>query len=323
MPVARLRIDGAAGLRGPTRQRREQRVGVGQGSELRGKLGVDRRRAHQARRQGQVVFFGELPGKRLLAEQVVGDVVGRAVQDLLAVVAGIEPRAMVHRLAHEVVAADLRLAEEHGIVGHGDVGHAVAVAQEEIRHGRLVAAGQAVAPHPPLLDVRGLHHQRVAHEPTGGEAAGGMRRPGWRVRSAVHPHRPEPFRRLAVDVDGDQPLRPRVTVLPDPEVAGRAHLVRRDISLALVVAQRHPGRVVGQRPQPAGFVQREAAVIGDLVPGAALVGVFVQDARPVAGQIDDRRRRRALAARPGLLTVERCADEGEAGTDNCANVGHG
>ena len=77
-----------------------------------------------------------------------------------------------------------------------------------------------------------------------------------------------------------------VALLPDAEVAERAHLVRREVRLALMVAQRDAGRVVRQRPQPAGLVEREAAVVGELRPGATLHRVLVQDGRPVAAQID-------------------------------------
>ena len=97
-----------------------------------------------------------------------------------------------------------------------------------------------------------------------------------------------PFGRLRPDVDGDQALRVCLALFPDPEIAERAHLVRREIRLALMMPQRDAGRVVRQRPESAGLVERKAAVVGDLGAGAALHEVLVQHRRPVAAQIDRR-----------------------------------
>ena len=86
-----------------------------------------------------------------------------------------------------------------------------------------------------------------------------------------------------------QSLRVFLALLPDPEIAERAHLVRREIGLALMVSQRDARRIVGQRPESAGLVEWKAAVVGDLRARSSLHEVFVQDRRPVAAQIDRRR----------------------------------
>ena len=55
-----------------------------------------------------------------------------------------------------------------------------------------------------------------------------------------------------------------------------------------MVTQRHARGVVRERPQPAGFVERKAAEVGDLGSRATLHEVFVQCRRPVAAQINGR-----------------------------------
>src|SRR5207244_9806107 len=97
--------------------------------------------------------------------------------------------------------------------------------------------------------------------PAGGEAAERVRGPGWWMGTPIHPDHPMAFGDLRPPVDRHQPLRVRITLLPRAEVAGRAHLVRRHVSITLMMAQRHTRWIVGERPQTSGFVQREAAVI--------------------------------------------------------------
>ena len=196
-----------------------------------------------------LVPVAELLQERILAKRVVRHPVGRAAQNLLAVVAGEQPALMVHGLAEEIRAPDFRFREVHRIGDDRRVREVVAVADEELHDRRLVAFRQPVAAQPALLEVGGLHLERLADEASGRKAHPGVRRVGRRVRPAVHPDRAMAFERLVVPVNGDEPLRVRVSFFPRARVADRAHGVRRDVAVALVVAQRDARRVVGQREE--------------------------------------------------------------------------
>ena len=114
----------------------------------------------------------------------------------------------------------------------------VAMADEELDHRRLVALRRAVAAQPALLHVRRGHDRaalptkRPVENPlyVCGAQAGGCGRPSIQISST-------PFRRLSPHVDGDQPLVVRIALFPDSEVADGAHLVRSDVSVALMVTE--------------------------------------------------------------------------------------
>src|SRR5687767_540301 len=120
----------------------------------------------------------------------------------------------------------------------------IASPDEELLERRLVAFGNPVPREPALLQVRGTYRQRGAHETAGRESHPGMRSVGRRVWPTVHPDGSFPFERLAEPVNGDQLVRVRVAFLPRPRVAERAHLIRGDIAIALMMAQREPRRIV-------------------------------------------------------------------------------
>jgi hypothetical protein len=90
----------------------------------------------------------------------------------------------------EAVGLDERLGQVIGVLDHVDVGEVVPVADEALRHRRLVAERETVATDPPSFQVRGLHHQHVAVPLAGREALPGVRRELGRVRPAVHPDLP-------------------------------------------------------------------------------------------------------------------------------------
>ena len=163
---------------------------------------------------------------------------GGAPHDLLAVIAGIQPRAVIHRRAVVVVAAQLWFGHEHRIGDDGRVGQMIAVPHKELRDGRLVAFRRPVAPEPSLLEMRCVDDEGIADELAGGEATERVRCPGGWVGPAVHPDHAMAFRHLRPPVDGDEPLRVRVALFPRAEVACRAHLVRRHVRVALMIPQR-------------------------------------------------------------------------------------
>ena len=162
----------------------------------------------------------------------------------------------------------------------------IAVADEVIHHRRLIALRRPVAAQPALLHVGGFHNQNVADELARGESTEAMRSPSRRVRTAIHPNHTMAFGCLSPHVDGHQTVIVLVALFPNVEVARGAHLVGRNVGVALVMAKRETRNVVGKREQPARFVQCESAVIGDLRTATALQIVFVQNGSPIAGDVN-------------------------------------
>jgi hypothetical protein len=117
LTVARLAVQGSARFGGPARRGGEKRLSLGFGGRrhARVELGIHRHGAQQPGGQRDLVTGRELADERLLAEQVVRHEVVGAVEDLLAVVACVQPRARIHRLPGEVAAAHHRLGEIHGV----------------------------------------------------------------------------------------------------------------------------------------------------------------------------------------------------------------
>ena len=132
----------------------------------------------------------------------------------------------------------LRLGEVHGIGDHRGVRQVIAVADEELDERRLIALRQTVAPQPALLEMRRLHFERLPDETSGREAHPRVRRLRRRMRAAVHPDRAVSFERLVVPVNGDEPLRVRIALFPGARVADRPNGVRRDVAVALMMAER-------------------------------------------------------------------------------------
>src|SRR5258708_40340214 len=108
-----------------------------------------------------------------------------------------------------------------------------------------------------------VYQERAPHEPPGGISLISMRRPGGRMRAAIHPDNAVSLGGLSPDVKGDQLHGVGIAVFPDPEISNRAHLIRRDIAVALVVFQRQAGWVVGERPQASRLVDGESGIVAN------------------------------------------------------------
>src|ERR1700733_4506384 len=63
----------------------------------------------------------------------------------------------------------------------------ITVPNKMLHQRRLIAFRQTVAPHPALLDVCSVNSEYIAFPLAGGETHPGVRRPGGRMRPAVHP----------------------------------------------------------------------------------------------------------------------------------------
>src|SRR3989304_3693888 len=145
-----------------------------------------------------LVVSGARPGagERLLPERIVRHIVLGPVEDLFAVVAGIQPRSGIDRLPVEVVAADDGLAQEHRIGDDGDVGEVVTVPHEELREGGLIALRHAVAAAKgAALHVRGANHKAGPHELACREPSEGAWSPCRRGGTPGHPSNPLSFGR--------------------------------------------------------------------------------------------------------------------------------
>ena len=177
------------------------------------------------------LYFSEYSfDKRLLAERIVRHHIGRASSDLLTIVAGIQPRMMVAGLADIVVAADFRLGQKYGIGDHGGIGEMVAVTDDELRDGGLVALRRTVAAQPALLQVSRIDDQRISHEMACRKSGEAMGRPSGRVRAAIHPDDSVSFGGLGPHVDRDQLLSVRIPLLPGSKIPHGAHLVGHDVA---------------------------------------------------------------------------------------------
>ncbi len=195
---------------------------------------------------------------------------------------------MVGGLAEKVVAADFGFGEKDRIGDDRRIHQMVAMTDDEFHHIGLIAFGKPVAPQPTLLEVRRVDHERISHELARREPLIGMRGPGGRMRTAVHPDRPESLGSLRPDMNGDQLHGMRVPVFPNAEVSHGAHLIRRDVTIALVVLESQPRRIVRKGPQASGFVNGESGVVSNLGTGSPLQTILVDGRRPIARKVDGR-----------------------------------
>ena len=130
------------------------------------------------------------------------------------------------------------------------IGHDVAVADEVLDHGGVLAVGDAVAPDPLRLDVRGVDGQDVAVPLAGREPHPGVRRVFRRMRPAVHPDGSLLLVGADVALDRDELLRVRILLFPDPHLQRTAVDVRGDVDLALMLSQRQARGVPAVGVQP-------------------------------------------------------------------------
>ena len=196
----------------------------------------------------------------------------------------------------------------------------IAVAHEELDQRGLVAFRQAVSPQPSLLEVCRLHFQRLSNEPAGRKPHPRVRRPRGRMRTPVHPDRPMALERLVVPMDRHEALRVRVAFFPCSGVADRSNRVRRDVAVALVMAQGDARGVVREREESSGLVDRKSAVVAELGPGAPLHCVLVERRCPVSGDVESGRRHVGSTGR-GRLRQERRARRRD--EEDCDYLAHG
>src|SRR4029079_17055121 len=223
-------------------------------------FGIHRHSAEQARGKWQLVTSGKLPGKRLLAQWIVRHIVLRAIEDLLAIVARVKPRAGINRLPVEVIAANDRFAQEDRIGDDRDVRQVVVVPDEVLHQRGLIALWHAVAAAKrAVLHVCRANDESIPDELARREPPERVWCPCRRVRTPVHPNDPMSFRCLRPYMNRNQALRVFLTLFPDAEVTERSHLIRSEIGLTLMVPQRDARRVVRQRPESAGLIDRKAA----------------------------------------------------------------
>src|SRR4029453_16882961 len=130
----------------------------------------------------------------------------------------------------------------------------VTVPNEVLDELGLIAFRKAIAAQPPLLEVSGLHFERVANKPPRRKPHPGMRRVGRRMRSPIHPDRPLALEGLVIPVDGDKPVGVRITFLPGTRVSNRTNLAWCDVPVALMMPQRDARDVVRERKQTRGLV---------------------------------------------------------------------
>src|ERR1043166_1587663 len=205
-------------------------------------------------------FRSELFHVRVLADQVVRDDALLAIGDFIHVLARPEPRAVavLHAVVEdEVLRLDQRLGHVDRVPRVGDVREEVAVTEEMLRQRRLVALGQTVAPDPALLDMCRVDREHVAFELAGREAFPRMRGELRRMRTAVHPDRPRLLVRADVVLDGDEDLRVRIALFPNPQLQRTTIDVRGDMHLTLMLGERQPRWVPAEGPLTRAVVNRQ------------------------------------------------------------------
>src|SRR5712692_608253 len=106
-----------------------------------------------------------------------------------------------------------------------------------LHHCCLVALSYAGGPNPAALDMRGVNSQDIAFPLACGKSRPSMLRVCRRVRTTVHVNRAESLSDLAVHFNGDESLRMRITLLPNPIVSGSGIEIGRSVSGALMLQQ--------------------------------------------------------------------------------------
>ena len=90
--------------------------------------------------------------------------------------------------------------------------------------------------------------------------------------------------------DGDELLRVRVVLLPDPELVGTEEHVRQRVRRALVLEHRMTRHVPAVAEQPCRFVDRQPAEVTGLLAGNTIRLILVVAPVPLAHEIDLRKR---------------------------------
>ena len=293
LPVARTLIGNA--LRhvvGRLRDRDGEGVERGALADDTAVLGIDRLHpaAHRLERN---------PGLRLeeLADAAVlsRKEVRHPVPIAAAVLRKRRPGAVLrHRAGSGIVGVgdrqDVRLVEIDRVVHDLHDREHVVVPGDELRHRQHVGGLRPAPLQVPVLQVRRRDLERLTDPLAGREPAPAVRRPGRRVRPAVHEDRPVERAHELHPVADDLPGN-RVQVLEDARAADASPLVRGGMRPALVFrgAPDRLRRRVGAKA--AGFVQRQPEVVRQW----RLARVLGAVEPPFTGDI---RRPRALGADP-------------------------
>ncbi len=160
---------------------------------------------------------------------------------------------------------------------------------DEMLHERgFVALRNAVGADETAFDVRGVDGQDMPFPLAGGKSRPTVLRVSRRVWAAVHPKRSRAFRDLTVHSDCDQLLGVRIAFLPIAVVSDGEIKIGRNIARALIFPQRHLRRVERECIQPAGFIDRNSAIIEEI---AGCGGVLTLAKLPDSGNVDAQRMR--------------------------------
>ncbi len=195
------------------------------------------------------------------------------------------------QVEHEIGAANERLRQIHRVIHHGHDHEMILVPDPMFGDRRAVAAGNAVAPDPADLQMRGGDGQDVAVPFPGRESLPGVRSIlGW-MRPAVHID--GALRRLPgnVGVPRHDLLRRRVHFFRDAQIRRPADAVIGRVRLALMLREREQVGIPDVAAHASRVVDRQPQIVADLGAGNALRLVLMKERIPLARQIDLRERR--------------------------------
>ena len=199
-------------------------------------------------------------------------------------------RDLLPQLQAVIAGADQRLFEMDRIVRDGDPGQVVAIADQELGHRRLVAAGQAAAAHVVFLEVGGGDLEHDADPPAGGIAGPGVRGVLRGVPAPVRVdrpvHRAQPLRMVGGDPSGNW-----VDFLPDSRRRRTACDVVRPVGSTLPFGQALDRRIPQLCAPARAVVDRDTEELAEFGPGNPLLAILMHERPPVSGQVHLRLRR--------------------------------
>src|SRR6266516_4327397 len=179
-----------------------------------------------------------------------------------SIVAGVQPRLRLAHAAKLIRAPDVGFREIDRVRQYRHVRNAVSVPHKMFHQRRLITLRNTVGTEPGAFQMRCVNREYVAFVPARGKSQPGMFRVSGRVRAPVHPYRPLRLGNLSVNADSDQPLRHRISLIPEAVVAAAMQLAARIISRALLLPHGHPCRTPRQCVQTCRLIQRHSAILG-------------------------------------------------------------
>src|SRR5579863_5073391 len=144
------------------------------------------------------------------------------------------------------------------------MGHVISVPNKVLDQRCLVAVTQSIAPQPSSLEVRGIYRQDAAVPLSRRKAHPGVQRGIARMRAAVHPDSSRLFVVVYVLLDGNELLRLRVSLFPNPDVQRAAVDVGHDVRFALMLRHGETGSVIAQSRKTSSFIDRKPEVVRQL-----------------------------------------------------------